>query len=247
MDPGDANASERVLAGRTALVTGATGDSAGAVIRALAAAGARLVLTGRSPERLRERVDGLGLDTTGWLAVPADLARAEEVERLWSAIIEEMGGVDILVHLAGGWAGGQRLAEMSEESWDAVLDSNLRSAFLVSRAVLGHMVAQGWGRIVLVGSRAAESPGARQAGYNVAKAGVVALTSSIAQDYARQGVAANCISPSIIDTPDNRGSASRIDPSRFLKPEELAAMIVFLCSEAAAGLSGANIPMYARV
>jgi len=247
MGADDESVLKTVLTGRTALITGATGDSAVAVIRAFAATGARLALTARDVDRLHKRTRELGLEAGRVMAIAADLAVPQEVEALVQAVACRWGGVDVLVNLAGGWGGGTRLAEMSVDDWDAVMNSNLRTAFLINRAVLPHMVEQGWGRIVNVASRAAESPGARQAAYNVAKAGVAALTASIAQDYARQGVVANCISPSIIDSPANRRAMPKMDPSRFLKPEELAAMAVVLCSEEAAGLNGANIPMYARV
>lgn len=235
------------LSHRTVLITGATGGAAPAVIRAVEATKARLALTARNAQRLEERVGELGLDPEAILAVPADLADPDEVARLIEVISARWGGVDILLNLAGGWSGGQPLAEVSLEDWEAVCSANLRTAFLINRAVLPHMVSQGWGRIVNVASRAAQSPGARQAAYSVAKAGVVALTASIAQDYGRQGVVANCISPSIIARPGGAGAPPKIDPSRLLKPEELAAMALFLCSEEAAGLNGANIPMYARV
>jgi len=237
MGADDESVLKTVLTGRTALITGATGDSAVAVIRAFAATGARLALTARDVDRLHKRTRELGLEAGRVMAIAADLAVPQEVEALVQAVACRWGGVDVLVNLAGGWGGGARLAEMSVDDWDAVMNSNLRTAFLINRAVLPHMVEQGWGRIVNVASRAAESP----------KAGVAALTASIAQDYARQGVVANCISPSIIDSPANRRAMPKMDPSRFLKPEELAAMAVVLCSEEAAGLNGANIPMYARV
>ena len=234
------------LAGKTVLITGATGDSAGPVIRAVAETGANVALTARSAERLGRVANDLGLAERA-LLVTADLADAADVDRLLAAIRERWAGVDVLVQLAGGWGGGQRLAETDVADWDAVLDSNLRSTFLVCRAVAGQMAARGWGRIVTVASVAAERPRSRQAAYNVAKAGVAALTASIAQDYARKGVVANTISPSIIDTPANREGSPNADPSRWVTPEQLAALVLFLCSEEAAGLNGANVPLYGRV
>ena len=124
---------------------------------------------------------------------------------------------------------------------------NLRSAFLINRAVLPYMASRGWGRIVNIASRAAESPAARQAAYNVAKAGVVALTGSIAAEYRRQGIAANVILPAIIDTPANRAQMPDGDTSRWVKPEELAQLMLYLCSEEAGSLNGASIPVYGRV
>ncbi len=164
-----------------------------------------------------------------------------------TAIATRWGGVDVLLNLAGGWAGGKRLADLSEEDWETMLDMNLRSAFLINRAVLPYMARRGWGRIINVASRAAVEPGPRQAAYNVAKAGVLALTASIAAEYRRQGVAANVILPSIIDTPANRIAMPEADFSRWVKPEALAALMLYLASDAAGALNGASIPLYAQV
>jgi NAD(P)-dependent dehydrogenase (short-subunit alcohol dehydrogenase family) len=225
------------LTGKTALITGATAESAAPVIRGIAAAGASLALTGRNAQRLARVAADLGLADTA-LVLPADLARAEEVERLLDAVRERYGGVDVLVHLAGGWGGGQRLSDTALADWDAVMASNLHCAVLVCRGVAGEMALAGI---------AAERPRARQAAYNVAKAGLVALIASIAEDYKRQGVVANAISPSIIATDEGRRNSPEADHSRWVTPEQLAALVLFLLSEEAAGLNGANIPLYGRV
>jgi len=109
------------------------------------------------------------------------------------------------------------------------------------------MVSRGWGRIINIASRAAVEPAARQAAYNVSKAGLVALTASIAAEYRRQGVAANAIMPSIIDTPQNRAQTPDADFSRWVKPEALVALMLHLCSEEGGSLNGAAIPVYGRV
>jgi len=109
------------------------------------------------------------------------------------------------------------------------------------------MLKKGWGRIVNIASRAAESPGPKQAAYNAAKAGVVALTASIAAEYRRNGIAANAILPSIIDTPQNRSQMPDADRSRWVKPEEIAALVLFLLSDEGGCMNGAAIPVYGRV
>ncbi len=136
---------------------------------------------------------------------------------------------------------------MSEADFHETMQMNLLSALHVCRAVLPYMVGRGWGRIVNIGSRAAVSAGARQAAYNIAKAGVVALTASIAADYARQGIVANVILPSIIDSPANRSEMPTADYSRWVKPEEIAAALLYLASDEAAALNGASIPLYGRM
>ncbi|NLG27050.1 MAG: SDR family NAD(P)-dependent oxidoreductase [Chloroflexi bacterium] len=235
------------LSDRVVLITGATGALGKAVARAGAAAGARLALTARSSTGLAELAGDLALAEERLLLQPADLSREADVAALVEAIAVRWGGVDILLNTAGGWGGGARVADLSLADWDAQLQMNLRTAFLVCRAVLPYMLERGWGRIVNVASKAAVDPGARQAAYNVAKAGVVALTCSIAQDYRRKGITANVVLPSIIDKPEARQSMPDADHSRWVKPEDIAETMLFLCGEAAAAISGASIPVYGGV
>ena len=233
---------------RVVLVTGATGVLGQAVARAVVAAGARVILTARREEPLAALVAELASGDEGrvW-ARPADLTDAAQVKSLVQEIAQHWKGVDVLLNTTGGWQGGQRLADVTDEEWYAMLQLNLGSAFLINRAVLPYMVNMQWGRIVNIGSSAAVKPGARSAAYNVSKAAVVALTASIAADYRRSGVAANVIMPSIIDTPSNRAQMPDADRSRWVRPEEIAQLMLFLCSEEGGSLNGAAIPVYGRV
>jgi len=189
----------------------------------------------------------LGTSKERLLLIPADLTQEQQVEALVEEIAGRWDGVDILVNLAGGWRGGKVVTEMSEEEWERVLDINLRTAFLINRAVLPYMVQRGWGRIVNVASKAVDDPLRRQAGYNIAKAGVLALTRSIAAEYRRRGVAANAILPSIIDTPQNRQRMPDADFSRWVRPEALAQAMLFLCSEEGGSINGAAIRIYGKL
>ena len=232
---------------RVVLIAGATGVLGRAVAAVFAKSGARLVLAGRRETALLEMSDQLGLADDRAFPVAADLSDVDEVERLIEAVAGRWNGVDILLNSVGGWRGGQRVADSRIEEWDATLDLNLRSAYLVNRAVLPYMVERGWGRIVNVASKAAEVPGARQVAYNVAKAGVVSLTASVAADYRRRGVCANVLLPSIIDTPSNREQMPDADTTRWVAPEELAKLMLFLCSDAGSAINGVSIPVYGRV
>jgi len=217
------------------------------VARVFAKAGARLALTARRTPALAGLAGELELPDDRALLFAADLTVAEEVQALADAVTARWGGADVLLNIAGGWRGGSRVADLSEAEWDAAMGMNLRSAFLVNRAVLPYMAQQRWGRIVNVASKAAREPRGRQAAYNVAKAGVVALTASIAAEYRRRGVAANVVLPSIIDTPNNRAQMPDADSSRWVRPEELARIMLFLCSDEGGSLNGAAIPVYGRV
>jgi NAD(P)-dependent dehydrogenase (short-subunit alcohol dehydrogenase family) len=231
---------------KVVLITGATGALGTQVVAAVATTEARLALTARHLEPLQALAERLSLAGERTLLHPADLAREDDVAALMAAVAARWGGVDVLFNLAGGWSGGARVAEVTLEDWQAALETNLHSALLVDRAVLPYMAARKWGRIINIASRAAEDPGPRQVAYNVAKAGVVALTRSIAAEYRRSGVAANTILPGIIDTPANRDQMPDADFSRWVAPQQIAELLLFLASEAGGNLNGAAIPIYGR-
>ena len=235
------------LQDKVVLITGATGGLGSAVVRAYATTGARLALTARSQDTLEKLAREVELPADRTLLYAADLAVAEAARALVAAVAARWGGADVLLNIAGGWQGGARLAEVADDEFHKTMHNNLLSAFHINRAVLPYMVERGWGRIINIASRAAASPAAKQAAYNIAKAGVVALTASIAADYARQGVVANAILPSIIDSPANRSQTPTADYSRWVKPEEIAAALIYLSSDEAAALNGASIPMYGRM
>lgn len=234
------------FANKTILITGATGALGSETAQRCATTGARLVLTARSAEPLRALADTLDIPTERLLLQPADLISVESVSELMRAVAERFGGADILLHTAGGWAGGARLAELSDADWLSQLELNLMAGFHINRAVLPWMLEHKWGRIVNIAARAAVLPGARQAAYNVAKAGLVALTTSIAQDYRRSGVTANCLLPGTIDTPDNRRNMPDGDFSRWVKPAEIISAMLYLASEEASAVNGAAIPVYGQ-
>ncbi|MFO7917196.1 MAG: SDR family NAD(P)-dependent oxidoreductase [Anaerolineae bacterium] len=231
---------------KVVLITGATGGLGRAVVQTMAREGYRLALTAPEKESLHEIVQTYSLSEERVLIRAADLTRADQVDGLIEAIEACWEGVDILLNTVGAWSGGARLGDVEEEHWQRTLQINLHSAFLVNRAVIPHMVDQGWGRIVNVASKAAEDPRPRQAAYNVAKAGVVTLTASVAADYRRRGIVANAILPSIIDTPHTRANMPDADHSRLVSPEEIAQLMLFLCRQDGS-VNGAGIPIYGRV
>lgn len=234
------------LSDRVVLITGATGEVGPVVSRAFAEAGARLALTGTRGEALEALAREIALADERVFLRAADLTRSDEARALVDAVLDRWGRVDVLLNLAGGWSKSGRLAEVTDDEWDGMLDRNLRTCMNACRAVLPSMAERGWGRIVNVGARAVVDPGTRQAPYNVAKAAVVALTRSIAADYRRQGVAANAILPGTIDTSANRAAMPSADTSHWVQPEALAAAILFLCSEEGGSLNGAAIPIFGR-
>jgi NAD(P)-dependent dehydrogenase (short-subunit alcohol dehydrogenase family) len=227
---------------RSALVTGGTGGLGGAVVERLLADGWRVVVpwvAEHELERVTER-DGLEL-------VQADLFEPAAV----TAAVERAAGhpgasLRAVVNLVGGFSAGPRVAEAPIEDFEAQLRLNLRPTYLVTQAALPHLVGAGGGSVVCVGSRAAVAPFPGAAGYAVGKAGVVAFAQAVAVEYRDAGVRCNAILPSVIDTPGNRAATPDADWSRWVAPAQIAGVIAHLCSDDAAAVSGAAIPVYGR-
>jgi NAD(P)-dependent dehydrogenase (short-subunit alcohol dehydrogenase family) len=232
-------------ADRVVLITGATGDFGPHVVRAFAETGARLAPTGRKLEAVEALVREVGLGPERALAYAADVTQAESVAGWVAAVKEKWGRADVLVNVAGGYR-SKALPEMEEADWDFMLDLNARSAFLTCRAVIPLMLAQGSGKIVNIGAKAALQAGRKSAAYAASKAAVLRLTEALSAEVRDQGLNVNSVIPSTIDTPGNREAMPNADPSKWVKPEDLAAVILFLASDAARAIHGAHVPVYGR-
>lgn len=227
---------------RSVLVTGGTGALGGAVVDAFLDAGWRVVCTWVVPgerERMGER-DGLEL-------IEADLFHEEAVN---TAVRQAAatGGAPLraVANLVGGYLEGPRVGEMTLEQFEGQFRLNLRPTFLVTRAALPRLVEAGGGGIVCMSARAAERPFAGAAAYASSKAAVKAFVRSVAVEYRDEGVRCNAVLPSVIDTPANRANEPDADHSRWVQPAEIARVILFLCSDDSAPVSGAAVPVYGR-
>ena len=236
-----------MLSDKVVLISGATGALGSVVTREFAQTQARLALTDRSEQKLERLAAEVGLPAERVFATACDVTQADSVQNLMEAVAARFGRVDVLLNTVGGWSGGQPVEKTPVEEWERTLTLNLRSAFLLSRAVLPSMLESGWGRIVHVSSKTAVAPRAKQVAYAVSKMGLITLTEVIAAEVKESGVTANVILPSIIDTPANRKMMSKADPRKWVPPERIAATMRFLCSDAAASISGARIPIYGAV
>ena len=233
--------------GKVAIVTGATAALTAAVVPALLGAGATVVVTSRRESdlpRLREQA-GIAPDAR-LSATMLDLTDEEAVTRAYAAIAEQHGGVDILVNIAGGYAGGKPVHETPWSSWQQQLDLNLKTTVLSCQAAVPHMLARGGGAIVNVGTRTATQAGARLAAYAASKRAVAQLTEALAAELRDQNITANLILPSTIDTPENRKGDPTAKGGRWVKPAEIAQVILFLAGPDARIISGAAIPVYGR-
>ncbi len=233
---------------KVVLVTGATGGLGKAVVKRLLDAEAVVAAVYRTEEKLQGLVDFLGGERTALGGFRADLTREEEVNELVDAVLKHYGRIDALLNLTGGWRGGAEVAATSPDDWAYLLDLNLKTAFLCSRAVLPAMIKARSGRIVCVGARQAveKKNRVKNGAYSVAKAGVVMLTEVIAAETLKYGITANCILPGTIDSPDNRAHNPGADYANWTSAEAIAEVILFLISEESAVTSGAAIPVYGQ-
>ncbi len=236
------------LKGKVAIVTGATGALGSVVAKALLEQGAHVVSTYRSEEKQKELVgfvEGAGALLTG---VEVDVTNETSVQALLQKVIEMHGRVDILLNIVGAYKGGTDIASTKEGDWDFMMDTNLKSAFLCCKTVLPYMMKQNYGKIVSVASRTAVEKRfrSRSGAYGVSKAGIIVLTETIAEEVKKYDINVNCIVPSTIDTPDNRRNLPEADSSKWVKPEEIAKVILFLASDDSRVISGASIPVYGK-
>ncbi len=226
----------------TAIVTGGTGGLGSAVVARLLDDGWRVVvpwIVERELERIDER-EGLEL-------IRADLfdadAVAEVVEVAARSREAPLRGV---VNLVGGFAAGGRVHQTPIEEFERQFTLNLRPTYLVTQAALAHMVSNGGGSIVCVGTRAALRPFSGAAGYISSKAAVIAFAQAVAVEYRDDGIRCNVILPSVIDTPANRAAMPNAEHDRWVKPSEIATVVAHLLTDEAVPTSGAAIPVYGR-
>lgn len=224
------------------LITGGSGGLGTAVTAAFVERGARVtvpVLDEGQGEHLRAT---LGEAAAGVQTPVVDLRDEDQVRHT----LDTMGRVDAAVHLVGGFAMGP-IDETSLDTFVGQLNLNAVTAFLVVKHAVRRMKLGGYGRIVTVGSRAAVSPTPQMAAYAASKAAVIALTQTVAEETRDLDITANCVLPSVIDTPANRAAMGDSEADKWVTPQRLAEAIVYLASEAAGDLRGTTLPVYGRV
>jgi 3-oxoacyl-[acyl-carrier protein] reductase len=233
------------LTGKTALVTGATGGLGGAIARALYASGATVAVSGTRGEALTALASELAQRSH---VVPCNLADKDEVETLVSRAETAMGKLDILVANAGIARDGL-LVQMRDQDWDEVMNVNLTATFRLARAATRGMMRRRFGRIIGITSVVGVTGNPGQGNYAAAKAGMIGLIKTLAQEYATRGVTANCIAPGFFQTPmtDKLGTKqreallARVPVGRLGAPDEIAAAVVFLASAEAAYITGQTL------
>jgi NAD(P)-dependent dehydrogenase (short-subunit alcohol dehydrogenase family) len=226
------------------LVAGGTGGLGRAVSLAYLEEGAKAVVTFRKQEEFDALKSAARANGSSLEGHRIDVTDEAAVGQLVDRIIAEHGRLDAMVNTVGGFAGGMKLWETDPKILDQMLQLNLRSGFLLSRAVVPVMFKQKRGAIVNVASRAAIDHAPGLAAYAASKAAVLAMMDSLAAEVKGTGVRVNSILPSIIDTEINRKAMPNADFSQWPKPEDIAPVILFLCSDYAKLIHGAAVPVY---
>ncbi|WP_339103742.1 SDR family oxidoreductase [Haloterrigena salinisoli] len=225
--------------GTVAVITGASGALGSAAVDRFRAAGATVCA-----------VDVVAPDDEDSLLEPdskthfyeADLTDESDVEELMATVVDDHGRIDHLLNIAGTWRGGDRIEDTDLEAFEMLVDINLKTAFLASKHALPHL-QDSEGAIVSVSARSSLEGGEGDGPYRITKAGIRLLTETLAEE--NEGtVRANCVMPSVIDTPMNREMMPDADHDSWVDPAEIADVMTFLCSDGAAVTSGAAVPVY---
>lgn len=234
------------FADRVVLVTGASGNLGRAVAQAFYEAGASVVLADRRPDELSTLLPALAGDEARVLRHAVDLMQPESVQALVSAALARFGHIDAVANTVGGFRSMAVDAEGSLDMWDFVMSLNVRTALILSQAAIPVMRQQRRGAIVHTSARAALSGGKNIAAYSASKAAVIRLVESLSAEVRDEGITVNCVLPGTIDTPENRAERPNADFGKWVSPEQMAQVFLFLCSDVARAITGAAIPVYGR-
>ena len=222
------------------VITGASGNLGAAVARAFWDHGANVVLVDRSREHLEHA--GFADDARQLISV-TDLLDQAQVNAMTQAALAKFGGIHVLCNIAGGFRMGEAVHETSDTNWNFLFDINARTLLHAARAVVPQMLKQKGGKIINVGAFGAQKGGAQMGAYAASKASVMRLTESMAAELREQGINVNAVLPTLIDTPQNRKDMPDADPAKWVAPEALAEVVMFLASNAARAVHGALVPV----
>jgi NAD(P)-dependent dehydrogenase (short-subunit alcohol dehydrogenase family) len=217
--------------GKVAVITGAAGALGSATATHFAAAGARLAL-----------LDVAAIDSPHYSRV-CDLTDPAACRDAVTAIEADVGRIEVLANIAGGFTMGEAVHETTEDTWNFMMDLNARTVLNMARAVVPGMLERGRGKIVNVGAGAGQHGVAQLGAYSASKSVVIRLTEAMSGELKERGINVNCILPSVIDTPANRRAMPDADFGKWVRPEAMAKVIEFLASEGAEPIHGAALPV----
>jgi len=224
---------------RIVLITGAKGGLGQYVTEAFLAQGDTVAGMARS-------IAQSDFASDQFVAQPADLSKEETARAAVEAVLQRFGRIDVLVNVMGGFDGGKSVPDTEIATFEKMLAMNFWPSVFLSRLVIPEMRKAGRGRVIGIGSRTAQSPVATLGAYSASKAALVSLMQTLALENKEQGITVNTVLPGTIDTPANRKAMPDADHTRWVDPANLASLIVWLASDAAAHVTGANIPVYGK-
>ena len=224
------------MQGKVVFITGAKGGLGTFITNGFLATGATVVGASRS-------ISGQDFPAPNFFPVSVDFTKASAVRDALDSTVANHGRLDVLVHVLGGFAGGQSIAETEDATWEQMRDLNLTSAFYVLRAAIPHLRKSGKGRIVAVGSLTAVEPHSGLAAYVTFKSALITLVKTAALENKDAGLTANVILPGTMDTPANRKSMPNADFSKWLQPGAVADLALWLADENASFVNGVSIPI----
>lgn len=229
---------------KVVVITGAAGNLGSAVVRAFEAQGASLVLLDRNAGRLQEIFPVISRLKKHLLVDGVDMASKESVDDAISKLIAHYGHVDVLVNTVGGYQAGTPVHETPVETMEFLMDLNARTTFLSCQAAIPHMLKAGSGKIINIGARQGTKGLANSGVYAMSKSAVLRLTESLSAELKREGINVNAVLPGTIDTPANRKEMPDADLSRWVTPQAISEVILFLASDSASAVHGALIPVF---
>jgi NAD(P)-dependent dehydrogenase (short-subunit alcohol dehydrogenase family) len=217
-------------------ITGAKGGLGNSVTQRFLATGATVVGASR-------HIAQNDFPAPNFVPIAADFTKSAAVSEAVDSIVSKFGRLDVLVHVLGGFAGGSSIADTNDATWEQMRDMNLTAAFYVFRAAIPHLRKSGAGRIIAIGSLAAAEPHAGLGAYVTFKSALAMLVRTVAAENQDAGLTANVILPDTMDTPVNRKSMTTADFSKWLKPDDVAQLALWLADERAAHITGAVLPI----
>jgi NAD(P)-dependent dehydrogenase (short-subunit alcohol dehydrogenase family) len=225
------------LENKVVLISGATGGLGRVTTRSMAERGARLALLGRSESSLEELSAELDLHHDRVLTHVVDLSDPDAVGGAARAVVAKFGKIDVVLHLVGGWVGGQTVVDLDPAAVDSMLTQHVWTTLYAAKGFVPYLVENGWGRVMVVSSPVAMAPGSKGAPYAMAKAAQQTLMLTLARELKGSGVTANILSVKAIDA-DHSGKPG------WATPEEIVAAMIYLCSDEARLVNGATIPIF---
>jgi NAD(P)-dependent dehydrogenase (short-subunit alcohol dehydrogenase family) len=234
-----------MVKGRIVAISGAAGGLGPTVVRAFSAAGATLAVAGRDAEKLGRVLDEAGVPADRRLTTRADLSDPADARSWAEAVTGAFGRVDAVIHLVGGYAAGTSIEEIALEEWTSLERMLVTTTLNVARAFAAQLKTGGWGRFIAVTSPKVQAPTAKSALYAMGKAASDALVLALADELRGTGATANLVVVDSIDTPEARGGAKK-PYGKSTPAEEIAAAMLFLCSEEAATINGVRLPLTGR-